>query len=287
MKINAACSTAVSAVNGQSNLPAGCGDVPVAWKDDQGKVYKITLKNVLHFPNSPVKILSVVGLADQLKDNWDTWILSRRHQSLFTWAFGKFSKTILHGKSKLPDLLIKSGTYSNMNAFYSLVQKSTTADNHLVFNTAIKMDKKQITDMENNDLSQGSVYNATSPVAYSNEEELKDNENFTVEHDVSIPPIPTLSIGCSVRYIQDDHVEVGKLIGVDLSNPASPTHYDILFPGGRTVQTTREHIELEETPDIFDILTKAKAILEVASSLSKKDLNAILNPDVLTPLQQL
>ena len=68
MKLNSACSTAVSAVNGQSNLPTGCGDVPVEWTDDNGKVFKITLKNVLHFPNSPVKILSVVGLADQLKD---------------------------------------------------------------------------------------------------------------------------------------------------------------------------------------------------------------------------
>ena len=174
-----------------------------------------------------------------------------------------------------------------MDAFYSLVQKSTTSDNHLVFNTAITMDRSQITIMENNDTSQESVYHATSPIAYNNAEDLKDDDSFTVKHDDSIPPIPTLSIGCSVRYKQDDHVEVGKLVGVDLSNPASPTYYDILFPGGRKVHATREYIELEETPDIFDIPTKAKSILEVASSLSKKDLNAILNPDVLTPLQQL
>ncbi len=152
------------------------------------------------------------------------------------------------------------------------MQKSKTANNHLVFNTAIKMDRKKITTMENNETNQDSVYHATPPMSYNNTEDLKDDEDFTDEHDDSIPPIPTLSIGCSVRYKQDDHVEVGKLVGVDLSNPASPTHYDILFPGGRTVQTTREHIELEETPDIFDIPTKPKAILEVASSLSKKDL---------------
>ena len=44
----------------------------LSWNDDSGKLYKIVLLNVLHFPNNPVKILSVVALADQLKDYWDT-----------------------------------------------------------------------------------------------------------------------------------------------------------------------------------------------------------------------
>ena len=111
----------------------GEGDVPVEWTDDKGAIYKITLKNVLHFPKSPVKILSCVSLADQLQDDWDTWIWSRRFQSVFTWAFGKFTKTIIHGKSKLPELMIKSSHNNNMDAFYPLIQKSTTSDNHLVF----------------------------------------------------------------------------------------------------------------------------------------------------------
>ena len=65
------------------------------------------------------------------------------------------------------------------------------------------------------------------------------------------------------------------------------TIYDILFPDESKVQTTREHIELEDTPDIFDIPTKARSILEFASYISKKDLNSILNHGVLIPLQQL
>ena len=155
---------------------------------------------MLLFPNSPVKILSIVALADQLKDSWDTWVFSKRHQSLFTWAFGKFSKTILHGKSKLPELFVQSGTHSNMDAFNSLVQKSTTSSNHLVFNTAIKMDRNQITTMANNETSNDSVYRVTSPMVYDNTEDLKDDESFTVEHDDAIPPTPTLFIGYSVRY---------------------------------------------------------------------------------------
>ena len=64
VKFNAAGSTRVSAVNGASNTPDGCGDVPVSWADDSGKTYKITLKHVLHFSKSPVNILSIVSLAD-------------------------------------------------------------------------------------------------------------------------------------------------------------------------------------------------------------------------------
>ena len=56
LKINEEASTAVSSVNGEGNLPAGCGDVPIEWIEDKGQKYKIILKNVLHFLKSPIKI---------------------------------------------------------------------------------------------------------------------------------------------------------------------------------------------------------------------------------------
>ena len=62
-------STGVSAVNGSTNKPAGIGNVRISWHDDKGKKYEIELRNVLHFPSSPVKILSVVELAAQLGDD--------------------------------------------------------------------------------------------------------------------------------------------------------------------------------------------------------------------------
>ena len=59
------------------------------------------------------------------------------------------------------------------------------------------------------------------------------------------------------------------------------------FHDSRQIQTIRENIELEETPDVFAIPTKARTVLEVALALSKKDLQAILNPEILNPIQQL
>ena len=233
-----------------------------------------------------MKFLSVVGLADQLKDDWDTWILSRCHQSLFTWNFGKLSKTIIHGKSKFPELRVKSGADSTMEVFYSLAKKSTTSDNHLVFHAAFRTDRSISNTVENKLSDQNLDYCESSPAAYETDVYVEEEEFSLANHDSNPLPIPTLSISGPVRYIMDDRVENGTLVGIDLSSPANPTQYEVEFDDGRRVQTTREHVELQETPDVFNIPTKATLILEVAFSLSKKDLQSIMNPEVLTPLQQ-
>ena len=130
------------------------------------------------------------------------------------------------------------------------------------------------------------TYALSTSISYINDLPTND-DTITVTHDDSIPPPPTLSLGCSVRYKHDDHVEVGKLVGVDCSKPSDPTLYDVEFKDGRKVQTTREHIELEFTSDVFALPTQTRTMLEAASTLSKEDLDALINPSVLTPLQQL
>ena len=112
-------STGVSAVNGSTNKPAGIGNVQISWKDDRGDLYEIELRNVLHFPNSPVKILSVVELATQLGDDWDTWILSRRYQSTFTWAFGEICKNNTTFKKQVAGASNKSWGLSFQNFILS------------------------------------------------------------------------------------------------------------------------------------------------------------------------
>ena len=62
MKVNKSASTKVSVVNSEANMPAVCGGVPVGWIDNKGEKYTITLKNVLHFPLSPVKKFIVISL---------------------------------------------------------------------------------------------------------------------------------------------------------------------------------------------------------------------------------
>ena len=52
--------------------------------------------------------------------------------------------------------------------------------------------------MENISLDQDIHYMNSSAAAYLNEDINDEAKNFTIKHDETIPPIPTLSIGCSV-----------------------------------------------------------------------------------------
>ena len=98
---------------------------------------------------------------------------------------------------------------------------------------------------------------------------------------------PALEVGASVRYVKNDHIEHGDLIGVNISDLSQPPIFTIQFSDGRTVETTRDHIGLRATPDPFTIPTRAKNMIEVATSIPKEYLDKLMNPEVLTPLQQL
>ena len=190
----------------------------------------------------------------------------------------------MHGRSKLPELQAKS-TQKNAEAFYSLVRKSHTSDCHLIFNKAFKVDRSEMSKLEDIDSEDDPLFCCTTSQVYevdNEEDDFKDSDLIA-----SLPPIPTLSIGCSVRYMQDDHVEIGTLIGVDISDPSRPASYEIEFKDDRKVETTREHLELVDTPDAFAIPTQARQILEVASSIPQETLDKLMSEDVLTPLQQL
>ena len=59
----------VATIGGSNNSASGMGTVLWRWKDDLRKIHTIDIENVLYFPQSPVNILSITGLADQFKYN--------------------------------------------------------------------------------------------------------------------------------------------------------------------------------------------------------------------------
>ena len=94
---------------GNKNSALGMCTVCWRWKDHNSCIHQYDIKDVLYFPNSPVNILSVTGLATQLGDDEGTGIDTRLHTSRFYWNHGRHERTIHHSSSNLPELPINEG----------------------------------------------------------------------------------------------------------------------------------------------------------------------------------
>ena len=96
----------VATIGGIKNSASGMGTVRWRLKDDLGKIHTLDIENVLYFPQQPDNILSITGLADQLKDNDGTGIDTKRNKFRFYWDKNKFQQKINHPPSNLPELPI-------------------------------------------------------------------------------------------------------------------------------------------------------------------------------------
>ena len=72
----------VATIGGKLNQPAGIGTMKWTWKDDGVAVHTKHLKNKLHFPKSPINIVSVTELAKKFNDEEVTGIDTKMNHSL-------------------------------------------------------------------------------------------------------------------------------------------------------------------------------------------------------------
>ena len=96
---------------GNPSLPKGIGNKKVHWKDDSGKMHSHILTDVLFFPESPVKIMSITKLAHEMNDETGTWIKTMGNKSIFSWDFEKTERTIYHHPSNLPNMILSEGCH--------------------------------------------------------------------------------------------------------------------------------------------------------------------------------
>ena len=112
----------VATIDGKGHSASGIGTVRWKWSDDNGKVHDIMVDNVLFFPQSPINILSVTSFAQQLNDPEGTGITTVQNNSRLFWDHGKFSRTIRHPASNLPEMPLNEG-FSLLRMHQVLVSK--------------------------------------------------------------------------------------------------------------------------------------------------------------------
>ena len=89
-------------MGGEYLIPKGIDTASWYWNEKEGKLYTKKLNNVLYFLESPVNILSANSLSESMKDDYVTWVLTKREYSIFTWYFGRYKKKISHSENFLP-----------------------------------------------------------------------------------------------------------------------------------------------------------------------------------------
>ena len=78
------------------------------------------MNNVLYFSDSSIKILSENELAESIKDDEVTYILTKIKYSIFTWDFGKYKNKIAHSEKCLLELYIQAN-FSKFYGFFKIV----------------------------------------------------------------------------------------------------------------------------------------------------------------------
>ena len=123
IKLNAVDLPPISTASG-SGLPAGIGDVPIGWYDDEGKYHNFLLKGVYHVPDSPVNILGLSCFSRIVGDykHKGTRINSSGQDSIFIWDNGKYKRTFVHSDSNMLALPVNNGD-STYHKFCNFIEK--------------------------------------------------------------------------------------------------------------------------------------------------------------------
>ena len=93
---NATTAGLVATIGGKLNQTDGIGTVKCTCKDDSGAVHTEQLENTLYFPKSPISIMSVTKLANQISDVEGTGIDTKMNHSHFYWKNNKSPPKIHH-----------------------------------------------------------------------------------------------------------------------------------------------------------------------------------------------
>jgi hypothetical protein len=239
------------------------GTVHLRITDDDGDKHKFTLTHVNYMPISPVNLLSTRVLSQQFTDEngidfHGTGIHSCYEHHTLIWDHSKYRKTFKTHDSGLPECLFGSG-YSRLETYSTWI--SSYYNDGISWAFSSKTKDKVIAESDDED-----------GVATIDENTVANMNSFLQ--------------GMKLRYNDGNGTrDVVQFIGVDFVD-GMQLKCNIKLSDDSTKLVDREMLDFIDNPDIAIIPQTSEDYCRDAVNLKPSDLEHIMKPIALSPLQE-
>ena len=218
--------------------PIAHGTVLVSLMNDDNKECSIELRDTLYFPTSPVNVLGVTKLGEQLNDENGTWIKTRWRRSTFTWDFGENKINFAHSSSKLPVVSVKVG-FQSFASFCSLFDRAGA----MIEPTALSTCRTTLpTDLSDN------ICFLTSD---NRESQTMPRHRF--EQPTTLPSSQH-SIGDRVKLTHNGGVhQAVDILRISEDQETSSPKYSVVLRDGSVMEVTKEFLSLLDEVDMAQL----------------------------------
>ena len=254
----------VATIGGANHYPVGIGLVRIQVPDDAGMTSSIVMNDVLYFPNSPVKIISVMCLGDDLNDSSGTWITTKRFESLLKWDCKQYSKKITHPRSRLPELIVNPGCSSDMALCTALDTVRTTHEPHTL-ETVLPEDIFDASDeVQSHSLAASVTANNTANDDKSSTEPTHDK----ILSDESVIATDYFQVGDAICYTKDDLTGIVTILKINFGSAVRGPMYKIQMDNsGHIWESYKEFIFPLDVPNIAETNIRELREINVFSSI--------------------
>ena len=252
--------SSVATIGGSNFYPEKVGRLPLTWKDDSGSSYSIVLDDVLFFPRSPVNILSVTALANQLDDDSGTYVKTCRNSSEFVWHSSRHRITLQHGQCQLPEMRVNEG-YEKLkmkNNIFSLYcgpcsKQDTTLPEDLIDSSVPGVIPRLAVYFNKNKLDPPSNSTETIATPFTSNKPLTSNK---------------FKIGDLLRYTKDGFSDFCTVNEISMKDLESPVEYKItLESNNNTITCSKECLSQPQSSDVSDVSLSENQVQELRSAI--------------------
>lgn len=255
----------VLTIGDEASKPLGIGTVIIRIKDDVGVDCAVELKETLYFPQSPVKILGVTVLAEQLKDEEGTWIKTCQKKSIFAWDKEKHIVSFSHPHSNLPMISVNQGfgSFTSFSAFCSRCIPINQPAALTTCRTCLPQDGCEDISMLDDTI---------------------DYDDELTSHFDSPSVYMVYKKGDRLRLIKDGMNEIVTVNAVTKDRDTGMAQYSVSLPDDRMMTVLGLFLSDLEDDDIMSIPFSETELREQIKHLPSETLDAILHPPSPSPL---